>query len=89
MATDARRQEQHGENVGESVVEKADWEERYNTIRRGRNTTVMIVGGRGNHTEPTWRSIEEQQLVVSSKAPNSVLLPPPPLLPIPSPAQQA
>jgi hypothetical protein len=36
-ATDARRQEVARRTL-EKALDKADWEERYNTIRRGRNT---------------------------------------------------
>jgi hypothetical protein len=40
----------------ENALEKADWEERYNTIRRGRNTTVMI----GRQREPRRAYLEGQ-----------------------------
>ena len=39
-ATDARRQEVARRTL-EKALDKADWEERHNTIRRGRNTTVI------------------------------------------------
>jgi hypothetical protein len=55
VATDARRQEAARRTL-EKASERADCEERYNTIIRGRNTTVMI----GRQREPHRAHLEEQ-----------------------------